>query len=172
MAAHLDLQGALDDDVDLLALVGGQLDIATLRTGGVFRHHVQGLGDPVPEGSGQGVVGHAVGLFDDLPLSLAGDGVADQGGGRAFDDVGHVHAQSQGAAVNEGEGQVPLAPFAAPVFLHGNVGFLRHFLLGVAFDGAQLGNPGRHAADLVFQSGEIGLHGALPPCGQSGAVGG
>ena len=165
MPADLDFQGSLDDDVDLLPLVGGELDVPPLGPGGVLRHDVEGLGNAVLEAARQRMVGHAVGFFDDLPLTAPGDGVPDQRGGFALDDVRHVDAEGEGAAVDEREGEVLLPAFAALVFLRGDVGLRRHFLGRISFDGAQFPDPGRHLADLEFQSCEVGLHDAPPPCG-------
>ena len=100
---HLDLQLAGEDDVALLALVGGALDGLQLGLLAVLGHHVQGLRHTVFEPGGHVVVGHAVGVLHVLALPRPGEGVVAQAGAGALHNVRHVHAEGLGAAVDEGE---------------------------------------------------------------------
>ena len=103
MLAHLDLQLAGEDDVELLALVGGAVDGPQLGLVAVLGHHIQGLGHPLFEPCGHIIVCHAVGVLDMLALPGPGEGVVAQAGAGALDDIGDIHAEGLGAAVDEGE---------------------------------------------------------------------
>ena len=151
--AHLDLQVAADHDVAFLALVGGEGDVPALRVGVVLTVDVQRLRDFVLKGGGQAVIGHAVGLFDLLTLALAGDGVASQLGAGTLDDVGDIHVEGQGTAVDKGEGQVMKACLTGVVFLQGYVGEYRHLLGGEAHDLPQLTDTACHLMELEIQPG-------------------
>jgi len=102
LAADLDLHVAPDDNVALLALVGDQLDILMLRTGAVFDLHVQGQGNTVAEAGGQVVADHVMGFLDALAFASAGQGTGAELGAAALQQVAHVHAKNQHAAVQEG----------------------------------------------------------------------
>ena len=152
MLAHLDLQLAFDDDIALLPLVGGQLDILLLSLRAVGRLHIQGLRDPVPEGARHVVVHHVVRFFNPLAFALAGHGEGVQVRAGTFDDVADVDAERQRAAVQEREVQVRPAHFAVDVFLLGDARLVRHFGDRKVLDLPQLPDPVSHLLDLVIQS--------------------
>ena len=101
MFADQHLQLALDDDIAFLALVGGQLDIAILRLSAVCGLNVERLRDAVAEGSSQVVVYHAVGFLNALAFTLAGHREGLQLRAGALNDIGYIHAEGQGAAIDK-----------------------------------------------------------------------
>ena len=151
--AHLHLQLALDDDVALLSLVGGQLDVAVLRARAVHGVDIQRLGDAVPEGGRHVLITHPVRLSDGLPHAPPRDGHGGQIRAGALNDVGHVHIERQRAAIDKGEVQVAFPLLADGVFRLADVGLARHFGDGKVFDFAQLADAARHFVDLEIQGG-------------------
>ena len=162
MLAHLDLQGALEDEVAFLALVGGELDGPALRLGAVGGLDVERLGDAVLEVGSQVVVGQAVGLLDLPAPSGPGEGVGPQLGALALDEVRDVHAEGEGAPVEEREVQILLARLAPAVLLLGDGGLFGHLRNGETADLPQFPDTPGHFPDLVVQSGHtLHLHGCL-----------
>ena len=156
----LNLHVAPDDEVALLAVVGGQLDVLVLRAGAVAKLHVEGQGDAVLEAGGQVVAGHVVGFLDLLAVAGPRQRVGAELGAVALDQVGDVDAEAQGAAVEKGDVQLPLAALTEAVFLLGDAGAAGHFSGGQAGDLPQLADTARHLANLVFESGQgLGCHG-------------
>ena len=153
MGAHLHLQVAADDQIKLLALMGGQRDFPALGGLIVLRHGVQRLSNAVFIGRGHVVIGHAMGLLNALSIPRPGQGVGGQRGAAALDQVGHIHAEGQGAAVQKGEVQVALARFAGQVFRRGNAGFFGHLGRAQALHLAQLSNARRHFTDRQIKTG-------------------
>ena len=153
MLAHLNLQPPLDDDVALLPLVGGQLDVAVLRVLIVHGVDIERLGDAVSEGGRHVLIAHAVRLADGLPHAAAGHCHGGQIRAGALYDVGHVHIERQRAAIDEGEVQIALTGLAGGVFRLADVGLARHFGDGKVFDFAQLADAARHFVDFEIQCG-------------------
>ena len=166
--AHLHLQGAGNDQVEFLALVGGEGDVALLQLRVVDGLGKKRVGDAVFEGGGHVVVHHAVGLLYALALALTGDGVGAELRAGAPDDVRDVHAEGQSAAVDEGKVQVALPALAGQVFLHGHARFLGDLLHAVPGDAPQFPDTGCHLLDLHCQTGHL-LHATflLPGDGKS-----
>ena len=110
-----------------------------------------------------------MGVLDVLALSGPGEGVVGQAGAGALDDVGDVHAEDLGAAVDKGEVQVALTGLTGLVLREGHVGLGGHLLLGQALDLPQLADAGRHLLELEIQTFHL-LHRtillALFPVGQ------
>ena len=156
MLAHLHHELTLNDDIQLLSRVGGQLDILVLGLLGVGGAHEQGLCDTVLEGVGHVVVHHAVSLGDLLSRSCAGDGVGLQLGAVALDDLGDVDVERQGATVDEGEVEVALAALTADVLLGGDTRLGGHLRGLQALDLAEGADTPRHLLDLEIQSGHGG----------------
>ena len=154
----LDLQSPFDDDIEFLPFVGGHFDILSGGFFIVFHFHVQRLGDTVLEGGRHVVVGHPVGVVDLLSFALSGDGVAGQGGGLPFDDIGYVNAQRQCAAVNKRKVQVIQTRFAGDVFCFGHACLGCHFGGGISFDLTQIPDTCRHFLDLELQAGDLCFH--------------
>ena len=157
-SADLDLHLAPDDDVALLALMGDQLDVLILGTGAVLHLHVQGQGDAVAEIGGQVVADHVVGLLDAPALALTGQVVAAQLGAPALQQVTHINAEAQGAAIEEGDAQIPGTGLAVHVFLDGQIRPSCHLLDGEAGDLTQLPDTGRHFPYLEIHAGHCLFH--------------
>ena len=64
MVAHLNLHGAFDDQITLLSVVGGQLDIGIEGPVAVLVFYKQRIGDTVLEAGGHVVINHLMGLLD------------------------------------------------------------------------------------------------------------
>ena len=152
--AHLDLHGAADDQIALLTVVGGELDVGIEGFVAVFVDDQQGIGDSVLEVGGQVVVDHLMGLLDLLTVAVAGDDIGTELGAVALDEVGDVHAEGGGAAIQKRKVQVAGAAFAADVFLLGDAGALRHLCSGEAGDLPQVADSSGHFLDLDVQSGQ------------------
>ena len=165
VGAHLNLEVPADDQVEFLALVGGQRDILALGGFVVFRQGVQRVGDAVFEGGSHVVIGHAVGLLNALAFPRPGQVKGAQGGAAALDQIGDVHAEGQGAAIEEGEVQVVLARLAGQVFGGGNAGLFRHLGRAEALHQAQLADTRRHFLDRQIQSGDF-CHKGTPLLGR------
>ena len=163
MLTHLHLQGTLDDDIALLPFMGGQLDILLLRFRAVGRLHIQGLRDPVAEGSRHVVIDHVVGFLNALAFAPPGNGKGVQVRAGTLDDVSDVDAEGQGAAVQEREVQVRPAHFAVDVFLLGDARLVRHFGDRKVLDLPQLPDPVSHLLDLIIQSRHL-RHGSSLHC--------
>ena len=168
MLSDLDLQLSLNHDVQLLPLMGGQLDILMLRFRAVFGMHIQRFRDPVPEGSRQVVVHHVVGFLDALPLPPPGDGKGVQVGPGALDDFADVHAEGQRAPVQESEVQIAPPQLAVNVLLLGYAGLHGHLGDGVVFNLPQFPDPVRHFLNLEVQACGL-LHGFASFIGQKNA---
>jgi hypothetical protein len=152
---HLDLQLAGEDDVKLLARVGGEVDGHPLLGRIVLIGAVVGLRQLVAEQGGQ-VADLDAGLLGGLlPLAPAGDGVAGEVGAAALQQVGDADAESQGALVDKGEGQVGRAALIGPVLRQGGVGPAGHLLLGEPADAPHLPNPEGDLHQLGVDVGSV-----------------
>nr|AEW47932.1 hypothetical IclR family transcriptional regulator [uncultured microorganism] len=161
MVADLHLHAALQNQVKFLPQVADQMDGLLLRFFGVL------IADPVrfrllvPE------LGRQVGNGDAL-LSGGGFAFAPAGyriGGQErvmpFQQFGQLHVESLGRLVDEGKRHIRVPGFVQRVFPGGNLGFLRHFLLGPSHDFPHFPQTGSNGTEL----GEIGLccHELSPP---------
>ncbi len=108
MIADLYHQLSLDNDIDLLTVMGGQLHGLTLRLGIVFTLDIQGLRDTVLERVGEVIIGHAVRLRDLLTESATGHGVGFEVRGDTLDDLGDIDVQRLRDAVDEREVEILL----------------------------------------------------------------
>ena len=153
---HLHLQLAGEDDVELLAGVGGQVDGPVLLGLVVVVDHVVGLRQLVAEQWGQVADLDALLRGGALPLSLAGDSVAGEVGAVALQQVGDADAEGQGALVDEGEGQVRQPRLEGAVLGQRGVRQLGHLHLGVAGDLPHLLDAACHLCQLVCYA--IGFH--------------
>ena len=131
--------------------MGGGLHGPQLCLGIEHAVYEQGLGDPVLEFVGQGVVGHAVGVVDDLALPGPGEDIGAQPGGHALDELSHVYGEDLGAGVEEAEVQLLVSPLIGKVALLVYAQALGHLCRGQALDGAQLPDPVHDLPDLEFQ---------------------
>ena len=131
--------------------MGGQLNIPVLRTFVILASHVQGLGNAVLERVSQVIIRHTVGFRDLLTFPEAGNGIGTERGAEALDNIRHVDVQRQGTTVNKRKVQIRLSVFTIQVFLHRNVGFLRHLFRCQAFDFAKLTDSACHLLDLIIQ---------------------
>ena len=116
--ADLHLEASLHDDVALLPVVLGQVDRAVLRLLVVDAAHIERLRDPVLEGIGQVVVGHAVRAGDLLAAAGPGQRVGAQVRAVPLEDIRDGYLERQCAPVNEGKVQIVPAFFAVQIFLH------------------------------------------------------
>ena len=148
MLPHLNLHLAGEDDVELLARVGGEMDGHALLGLVVVVGAVVGLGQLVAEQGGQVGDLDARLLGGLLALPPAGDGVAGQVGAAPLQQVRDADAEGQGALVDEGEGQVRAAGLVDPVFRHGGVRPPGHLLLRKAADVAHLPDTEGHLQQL------------------------
>ena len=156
---HLDLQLAGEDDVELLARVGGEMDGHALLGLVVLVGAVVGLRQLVAEEGGQVADLDARLLGGLLALPPAGDGVAGEVGAAALQQVGDADAEGQGALVDEGEGQVRLAALVEAVLRQGGVRPPGHLLLGEAADGPHLPNAVGHLLELGIHV--VRVHGSF-----------
>ena len=162
VVAHLHLHGAFQNDVQLLAHVGGKLD-GHLLLGLLIGHgDEEGLGRLVFKQGGHVQVLKALPPGDGQAVALAVDGVAGQGGGHALNQVGGVNAKALGALVDKGEAEVLLPGLALLVLLQGDAGALGHFPFGKAGDFPHGADALRHLCQLCFQIGFF--HGCAPFC--------
>ena len=155
MLANLDLQLAGEDDIEFLARVGGHVDGHPLLGLVVVVGAVVGLRQLVAEEGGQVADLNARLLGGLLALPPAGDGIAGQVGAAALQQVGDADAESQGALVDKGEGQVGRAALIGPVLLGGGVGPAGHFRLGKAADAPHLPNPEGDLHQLGVDVGSV-----------------
>ena len=153
---HLDLQLAGEDDVKLLAGVGGEVDGHVLLGLVVVVGDVVGLRQLIAEEGGQVADLNARLLGGLLALPSPGDGVAAQVGAVALQQVGDADAEGQGALVDEGEGQIRPAGLVGAVLHNGGVGPAGHLLLGKAADGPHLPNAEGHLHQLGVDT--VGIH--------------
>ena len=148
MVAHLDLQGALDHQIELLAGVGGGVDGLVLQLLRILVGDPVGGGQLLAEHGGQVLDGDAVLTGGDQTLVLPGDGIAGQLGAAALEQQGDLHAEDLGALVHKGERQVGSAGLVELVAFLGDFGQLRHFFHAVAQQLAHILNSVRHLHQL------------------------
>ena len=144
MVADLYKQLTLHDEVELLTVVRGQLDLLLLSLGVELALDVQRLGYTVLEGVREVVVGHAVSLRYLLTRSLSGNGVGFQVRGDALDDIGNVNVERLSTAVDEREVQILKTRLARLILSLSDVGIRRHLGNGLALQFAKLADTGRH----------------------------
>ena len=125
--AHAHHQRAADDQVELLAGVGGGVDGLILLLGGIFVLHPVGLGQLVAEHGRKILDGDAVLLGGGQALAPARDGVVGQVGAVTLQQLGHLNAEGLGALVNNGEGKIHASAFILHVGLLVQTGILCHF---------------------------------------------
>ena len=144
MIADLHHQLSLDDDIDLLTVMSGQLHGLTLRLGIVLALDIERLRDTVLERVSEVIIGHAVRLRDLLTESAAGHGIGFQVRGDTLNDLGDIDVQRLRDAVDERKVQILLARFTRDVLILGDVGERRHLGDRLALELAQLADSGRH----------------------------
>ena len=152
MLADLHLQLAFDDDIALLAFMGGQLDVFLFRVRAVGSLHIQRFRDPVPEGSRHVVVNHVMGFLNPLAFAPPGHGKGVQVRAGTFDNVSDVDAEGKRAAIQKRKVQVGAAQFAVDILLLGHAGLHCHFSNREVFNFPQLPDPVSHLLNLVIQS--------------------
>ena len=155
--ADLHHQLTLQHQIQLLTVVGGQLNILLLGGGIVHTADIQRLGNTILESVGQVIVGHTVCLGDLLSLPPPGDGKGLQLGAVTLDDVGDIHIQCLSTTVDKGEIQVALTCLTAVVFLYGHTGLIRHHSGGQPLDLPQFADTGGHFLNFIIQCGD-GFH--------------
>ena len=141
MIAHLDLQGALDDQVKLLPGVGRGMDGLMLLGLRVF------IGDPI--GRAQLLAEHRCQILDhdavllrrNGALAPPGDGIAGELRTVALKQVSQFNAEGQGTLMNKGKGQVAHALLVAQVNIHRHIRPLGHLRAGVADNLSHLPDP-------------------------------
>ena len=162
MAAHLHFHGALDDDVKLLARVGGKLDGHVLLALLIGHGDKEGLGGLVFKQGGHIQVFKALAPGDGQAVTPAVDGVGGQGGGNAFDQVSGVNAKALGALIDEGEAEILLPCFALFILLPAHPGAFGHFIQGKAGDLPHGADAFRHLGELCFQICFFHIHVVFP----------
>ena len=159
MVAHADPQGALQHQVELVALVGGGGDGLGLLGFGIGIADVVGVRQAVFEQGRHVLNQNAVLIGGGDALALAGDGVGGQTGAFALQKVCDADAEGQRTLVDKGKGQIHLAGFIAAVLLHGGVGLLGHLRHGESADGAHFRDTRSDLQQLVMGYG-VGFHGS------------
>ena len=127
MVADLDLKAARKDDIALLPLMGGKLDVLGLCLLAVGRYDIKRLGNTVFKGSRHIIIGHAVRLVYLLTAAASCDGVACKPRAGALDNVGNINAERQSAAVKESKRKVAFSCLAVNVFGSSHTGLFSHF---------------------------------------------
>ena len=145
--AHL----TLDDNIHLLALMGGELDRDVLLRLIVRHRDVERLGGLLLEQRREVQVLEAVAARDRQSLAAAGNRVGGKRRADALDEVGRVDAEALRTFVDEREAEIALAVFTPAVLLDGHAGPLRHLLLGKAHDVAHGADSLRHLRELRFE---------------------
>ena len=158
LLTDLDAHMAANDDVTFLSLVGDQLNILILRTRAVADLHIQWQGNTVAEACGQVKAHHMVCLLNPLSLTLAGQCIGAQLGAAAFQQVGHIHAEAESAAVQERNAQIAVARLALLILFHAQIRALSHLLHAQARDLTQLTDSAGHLLDLIRHSGHFLFH--------------
>ena len=152
MISDLNLKCAGQDDIYLLALVCGQFYRSVLGFLGILGLHIKGLGNPVLEGCGKVVIGHAVRLLNLLSLALLRIDEFCEVRRLTFDKVSYVYAESLRAAVKESKVQVLLSRFTGNVFLFGYTCLLRHKGSGVVQNLTKFADSLRHLDNLEIET--------------------
>ena len=136
--AYLNLERALDDDVELLTVVRVELDGSVLLLCKVGEFYEEGLSELISEFGGEIVVDKAVLLDDFHAFAFSRDGEGGESGARAFDNINDLNTASLGALVNECEAEIRFSALQNPVILHRYTGEFRKLFGGVAFCLAQV----------------------------------
>ena len=150
VTAHLHLQGALDDHVKLLTVMGVQLDGSVLLFRQIGEFDEERLRQLFLEFGGQVVVDHAL-LADDLQtLAFSRDGEGGQGRAGTLQQIHHLDAAGLGALINESEAEIGLTLLEDPVILHGYARQLGQLLGGKAFRFPQVLDSACHFFQIVI----------------------
>ena len=149
--ADLHLEASVDDDIDLLPVVLGQVDGTVLRGFVIHTAHVKGLCDPVLERVCQVVVGHAVCAGYLLSVARTCQRVGAKVGAVALEDIRHGYFKCVGAPVDECEVQVPKARFAFQIFFDRDIGHLCHVLGSEIFQFSQNPDSSGDLLNFVIQ---------------------
>ena len=150
VTAYLYLQGALDDHVKLLAVVGVQLHGGVLFFRQIGEFDQERLRQLILEFGGQVVVDHALFAHDLQALALSCDGKGGQSGAGTFQQIHYLDAAGLGALVNEREAEVGLALLEDLVILHGDARQLSQLLGGKPLRFPQVLDSACHFLQIVI----------------------
>ena len=120
VAADLNLQRALDDDVEFLTVVRVERDGRVLFFGEVGELDEEGLGKLILELRGEVIVDDALFLDDFQAFALAGDGKRGQRGAGTFEQVDNLVAAGFRSFIDKGKAEVGLAGFELQIILGRN----------------------------------------------------
>ncbi len=149
--ADLHLERAAEHEVELLAVVRGQVDGTVLLRFRIVVPHPVRLGDLVAEHRSEAVDFNAFLLGGGLALAFPRHRVGREARAVAFQQIGNADAERERALMDKRKRKIRSARFIRRVLGNGNVGFFRHLLAGKAGDFPHFANPVRNLQELRVQ---------------------
>ena len=126
IVADLNFHFSLENQVEFLTGMFGQMDGLVLKLLSVIIAHPVGLGYLLAEKGSEVLYIDAVLLCGFLSLALAGDGVGRKVGALSLEKVGNADTEGKRAFVNKGKGKVKLSGLILNIIFGRDLGFLSH----------------------------------------------